>query len=234
MKPESLSCSDWTKALSSFNWKIDLATFEEARQYPAHFDRVIGPDDLEDFEDRFIEAIEKDGSYVVAGELTYWKIFGSSQLRNEITLGILSHLKDPDKWQQFRLALILLAQDPSFDNFLDFQHACNQPEGFALPLTFLSFFRPLKYPMVDKFIAEWWKAYKGDCSFGDAPDFIQREEDGWIDASSQKNIEQNWDAYHSWTAFARTEAIWVLKNCGLTWRPRDVEKAIWMMQRNVQ
>jgi hypothetical protein len=234
MKPESLSCSDWIEALSSFHWEIDLGTFEGARHYRAHFDRIIGPDDLEDFENGVRDAVEKDGSYVVVGEVTYWKILGSFQLRNKITWSILSFLKDPDNWQKFRAALILLAQDPSFNNFLKFQQACNQPEGFALPLTFLSFYRPLKYPMVDKFIAHWWKAYKDDCGFSEAPDFIQREEDGLIDATSQKKLKQNWDAYLAWTAFARTEAIWVLKNCGLTWRPRDVEKAIWMMQRSVQ
>jgi hypothetical protein len=233
MKPESLSCSDWIEALSSFNWKIDLRTFTEAPNYPAHFDRVIGPDDLEDFEDRFRGTVEKDGSPVVSGEVIYWKIFGSFQLRNEITLSMLSHLKDPDRWQEFRSALILLAQDPSFDNFLKFQRACNQPQGFALPLTFLSFYRPLKYPMVDTFIARWWARYKDDCSFGDAPDFALRKEDGWIDATSQEKLKQNWAAYLSWTAFSRTEAIWVLRNCGLTWRARDIEKAIWMMQRNV-
>lgn len=234
MKPGSLSCSDWTRALTSFDWKIDLATFKGARRYPGHFDRVIGPDDLQDFEDRFREAVEKDGSPAAAGEVAYWKIFGSFQARNKVTSNILSHLEDPGRWQQFRSALILLAQDPSFANFVDFQTACNQPRGFALPLTFLSFYRPLKFPMVDKFIAHWWKTYKDDCSFGDAPDFVLRKEDGWIDASSQKKLKQNWDAYLSWTAFSRTEAIWVLRNCGLTWRPRDIEKAIWMMQRSVR
>ena len=234
MKPESLSCSDWIEALSSFHWKLDLATFKEAQNHPGHFDRVVGPDNLQDFEDRFRDVVEKDGAYVVAGEVTYWKIIGSFESRNNVALSILSHLEDPANWQKFRTSLILLAQDPSFGNFQKFQNACNQPQGFALPLTFLSFYRPLKYPMVDKFIAQWWGAYKDDCGYGDAPDFVRRKENGWIDATSQKALEQNWNAYLSWTAFSRTEAIWVLRKCGLAWRPRDVEKAIWMMQRNVR
>ncbi len=234
MSPNSISCTSWLKAHPLYNWTVDLSTYKEAYRHPEHFDKVIHPGNLREFENSFREAVDNpqdNDSYVIAGEVVYWKLYGNHMARNARTSEMLEYLTDPDNWKDFKVRTATIANEPNFDRFKKLQSACDQPRGFAVPITFLSFYRPSVYPMVDKLIAYWWKDHKDRFQFRDAPIFDQRD-DGWIQTSSKKKLRQNWDTYLNWKDFCCQYAELISEQCNVSWRPRDIEMAVWMAWKN--
>lgn len=218
-------CNSWTTAYSKYNWRVDLTRFRGARNYPSHFNRMITPANTIEFEDRFREAIDRVGSFEAAGEVCFWKNYGNPLTRDRLTMSLLMHLQVSDNWNNFVEAIMKLSNAPSWSNFKALQKAANQPNGFATPLTFLAFYRPAEYPMVDKHIAFWWPENNAKYGYGNSPVFSQRY-DGWI----QPRL-QSWNAYTSWTRFCRAYARLVTRNCEVNWRSRDIEMAVWEAQK---
>jgi len=214
----------WDNALEKYNWKVDLRRFSGAANYPGYFNRVIRPADVMAFEDAFRTAINEASSFEIVGEVCFWKNYGA--FRNKVTQRLLTYLAERVNWDRFVRAVKQVSANPSYDNFVAFQGACNQPYGFATPITFLAFYRPTDYPMADKRIANWWSAHKADYGFGDSPDFSQRY-DGLI---QPRGI--SWNAYIAWTRFCFDYAARMAKNCGVNWRVRDIEMAVWEAQRD--
>jgi hypothetical protein len=215
----------WDTALEKYNWKVDLRRFSGAANYPGYFNRVIRPADVVAFEDAFRTAVDEAGSFEIAGEVCFWKNYGVFQVRNKVTRRLLTYLAERANWDRFVRVIREVAANPSYGNFVAFQGACNQPYGFATPITFLAFYRPTDYPMADKRIANWWRAHKADYGFGDSPDFSQYN--GVIQA-----CKTSWNAYIAWTRFCCDYAARMTRKCGLNWRARDVEMAIWEAQKS--
>ena len=226
-------CSGWNNAYRIYRWTVDLRHFIDSGNYRGYFDRIIGPDNVVEFENTFRQAINKakeDGSFAIAGEVCFWKNYGNAPARNRVTQALLDHLSSPDNWKEFAKRIQEISNNPSYDNFVALRDACNQPMGFATPITFLAFYTPTKYPMVDKHIANWWKAHKADHGFGDSGRFSQRC-DGWIQTYTISQNKLNWNAYMTWKRFCNDYAVKIAKNCGLDWRARDVEMAVWQAQK---
>ena len=214
-------CKSWITARNEYKWTVDLSHYRWARKFPRYFSRVITPETTTAFEDRLRHAIESHGSFLVTGEVCFWKNYGNAQNRDRLTTRLLKHLHLLENWTEFIQAVEQLADTPSYNNFKAVQSACAQPSGFATPITFLAFYRPDKYPMADKHIAYWWRTNKERFGYGNSPGFSQRY-DGWI-----QPVERSWKAYVSWAVFCRDYAKRVMKNCKLNWRARDIEMAIW-------
>ena len=221
-------CTSWKDAYQTYDWTVDLSEFSNAANYAGYFDRIIGPGDTIEFESAFRTAVnedEKSTSFAVAGEVCFWKNYGSHKSRNRRTQALLDHLEPEGNWRKFAESIRAMANNPSHVAFHTLSNACGQPYGFATPLTFLAFYDPAKYPMVDQYVGDWWKAHKAEFGFGDSEDFSQRN-DGVI----QSNI-QSLEAYFAWTRFCRDYAVRVARNCKMNWRARDVEIAVWQAQR---
>jgi hypothetical protein len=223
-------CKTWIDAHKKYDWTVDLTKFNGSVEYPGHFNRVVTPADVVAFEDKFRAMIEGTGSFEVAGEVCFWKNYGSFQSRNRITQRLLLHLETPRNWAIFMRTLKRLSGAPSFNNFIAFRDACNQPRGFATPITFLAFYDPVEYSMVDKHIAYWWAKNKTEYGFEASPIFSQRS-DGWIQTYTSSQDRQNWKAYITWTRFCRDYAELTSRKCRLNWRARDVEMAVWEAQK---
>ena len=212
----------WIAIHNKYNWTVDLSDFRWSRNYPGYFDRIIkNPLELED---KLREAVNSSSSLATIGEVCFWKNYGNSQSRDTLTLRLLEHLQRCDNGNTFTRAVKELSYTPSWSKFIALQRACNQLSGFATPLTFLSFYNPLKFPMVDKHIAYWWAANKSVHGYDDAPVFSQIY-DGWI-----QPIPQSWEAYDCWTDFCCYYAK-SMKSCGVDWRARDIEMAVWEAQK---
>lgn len=218
---------NWENARKSYNWEVNLGCFKYKANYPGYFNRTITLDNVEDLEKAFRVAIDRFGSFEVAGEVCFWKNYRSPQ-KNSLTLHLLRHLKKQDNWKKFVEALIKVSNEPTYKNFMNFVDACNQRNGFATPLTFLAFYNPAKYPMVDRHIANWWTKNKSIHGRGDSPIFSQRK-DGWI-----YNKESSWRAYMAWTEFCQEYAKRLSKCSAREWRARDVEMAVWAAQKKGQ
>jgi len=215
-----------------YNWGVDLKTYQHSTEYPNNFDDLIGPKNIMEFENKFYKAISALGGYEVAGEVCYWKNYGTATGRNRITKNLLEHLQLQINWHGFAASVKNVSGYPTYENFLALRKACNQVRGFATPITFISFYNPVLYPMVDKHIADWWKSCKVAFGYKDHPVFSQRKNDGWIQTYSTNDSQQNWAAYLAWKSFCNdyTERIKVAFN--IEWRARDVEMAVWMAWKN--
>jgi hypothetical protein len=155
----------------------------------------------------------------------FWKNYGVFQARNKVTQKLLTYLAERANWGRFVRAVKQVSNNPSYDNFVTLQDAGNQRYGFATPITFLAFYQPTEYPMADRRIANWWSAHKADYGFGDSPDFSQYN--GVI-----QPCKISWNAYIAWTRFCCDYAARMARKCGLNWRARDVEMAVWEAQKS--
>jgi hypothetical protein len=228
---EANMCEDWIKARDHYCWEVNLARFQGARNYPGYFNRVVASTDVQAFEDDLRAAIDRTGSFQVVGEVCFWKNYGAYQARNRTTQELLTHLENPIHWGQFTQAVKQVAANPSFDNFARLREACRQPRGFAVPITFLAFYEPCRYPMVDKHIAQWWTQNKEQYGYEAYPEFSQRQ-DGWIRADFTAQSKHNWKSYIAWVEFCREYASKLAEFCRLNWRARDIEIAIWEAQKS--
>jgi hypothetical protein len=216
----------WKRLLNVYTWDVNLSNFKFASEYPGHFNRVIRSQDVACFETLFRKAIEGRDSYQVAGEVCYWKNYGNHLSRDKITNALLKHLAVRESWGTFCKSVKEASTSPSFSSFLRLQSATDQPRGFATVLTFVSFYDPKSFPMVDKHIADWWKTNQRRFGLTAAVAFSQRDSDGWIETTTRIATEQNWNTYMAWVRFCRDYA----QRLG-GWRARDVEMAVWMAQK---
>lgn len=226
-------CSNWDEVHKKYDWRVDLRFFSRIADYPGYFNRIIEPAHTAIFENKFRRAIDTHRNFEVAGEVCFWKNYKNFQARNQLTENLLTHLKTQDNWDNFVKAVKQISKNPSYNNFGILQNACGQKKGFAVPITFLAFYNPTEYPMVDKIIAYWWAENRASYGYGASPIFSQRD-DGWIQTSTISQKKQNWDAYIHWQRFCNEYAIRIAKYCGFNWRARDVEMAIWgAHERNI-
>ncbi len=221
---------NWKDARDKYDWNVNLGAYIHAAEHPGYFNRTITADEVSNFETYFRSSIDKPSLRKIAGEVCYWKNSRNYLARNKLTRDLINHLEQVQNRTAFIDAIFALAKKPSLENFKNLQTACDQKSGFATPLTFLSFFLPEKFPMVDKHIAYWWNRNKFRFDNQSPPDFAQRE-DGWIKTSTKANIEQNWNAYLGWTCFCVDYADRLNKHTERQWRARDVEMAVWMSQK---
>ncbi len=221
----------WKEAYQRYNWTVTLGHFKRSADYPGYFNRIITPTDAIAFEDEFRKAVDNAGSFETAGEVCFWKNYGNVQARNQVTQNLLTYLRDSFKWNKFVQAVKQVSKNLSYDNFIILRDVCNQPNGFATPITFMSFYKPTEYPMVDKHIANWWAINRQEHGYGTSPIFSQRK-DGWIQTYTNSQIGQNWDAYLAWKTFCNDNSTRINENFGLNWRARDIEMAVWEAQKN--
>ena len=210
----------WEKARSKYDWTVDLRDFKHKDNYEGYFNEVIDNENTLSFENKFKLSLESEQTFVTAGEVCFWKNYGSHLSRDKLTNSLLKLLAQDKKWETYVYSLVELATTPTFENIDSFRKACGQPNGFATPVTFRSFYNPNAYPMVDKIIGFWWNAHKAEYWKSNAPNFLQRDGDGWLGLN-----EQNWNAYLEWTNFCREYSTL------LNWRARDVEMAVWEAQK---
>lgn len=215
------ACTSWITAYGKYAWTADLSDYRWAHRFPGYFNRTITPENTRAFEDRLRQSLDYADLFPVAGEVCFWKNYGSIQSRDRLTTKLLEYLQSPKNWKTWAQAVRQLADEPSYRRFKQLQKACSQPSGFATPITFLAFYRPTQYPMVDKHIAYWWRQNRARYGYVDKPDFSQRS-DGWI-----RPVQRSWNAYVSWALFCRDYGRRASERCRLDWRARDVEMAIW-------
>ena len=73
----SIKCKSWVVAYGKYDWTVNLAEFIGARDYPSFFNLVIRPEDTVTFENSFRMAIDEVGSFEIAGEVCFWKNYGT-------------------------------------------------------------------------------------------------------------------------------------------------------------
>jgi hypothetical protein len=105
-----------------------------------------------------------------------------------------------------------LASRPTWESFNAVKKICG---GFALPLTFLSFYDPEQFPMVDRKVGIWWSR-----KFSGKPQFK-------MNGKVISPIKSSWEAYLAWTEFCQHHTAYLTTLGDRDWRARDVEMAVW-------
>ena len=108
------------------------------------FTAVIDGSNTKIFEEAFRTVIEArlNSKYSIIGEVCFWKLF-KKQDANSLTTRMLHLVNKQEKFFEFCINLHHLAENPNLNNFNKFQQSCGQPNGFAVPITFLSFYQSL-------------------------------------------------------------------------------------------
>lgn len=228
------SCKNWVRCRKSYDWTVDLNTYKDAFKYPSHFNRIVTSKNTYDFEDSFRFAIQNQGNdeeFLIAAEVVYWKNYGNHLARTNVTRRLIDHFKTKPLWNSFCKTVIGFAKVPTISKLQLLQQACGQAKGFATPITFVAFYDPENFPMVDKHIGYWWNTNIGIRLQGTSTTFSQRNDDGWIQTTTDKQQEQNWVAYCAWTKFCRNSSNILTNLTGSHWRARDVEIAVWESQK---
>lgn len=208
---------EWREALDRFNWRVDLMKFKDAKNHPGFFNRVIEPNQVAAFEDSFRAELVPGGNVERAAEVTYWKNGRNYKARDRITRDLLTWIRSEEHWMLFVVALKHLAEAPTWELFGQLVRSCGQTSGFATPITFLSFYDPERFPMVDRKIGVWWRRrFQGEPQFSWDPRRTR------ITPSPK-----SWNAYLAWAQFCRSEAAVLTASQGKPWRARDVEMAVW-------
>lgn len=223
----------WIDAYNSFNWVVDLTKYRDKNSYPVFFNSKIDLKNLNLLEKKFQNAINNPENNfderIVAGEILFWKL-NSKRDVNTKTSDFIRHLSyiRQDKaivWEKFAESISSLSKEPTFENFNNFCNLCNMPSGYALPITFLSFYDPAEYPIADRRIAKWWHDNKDKFGYKESTNFLTTE-DGGISGSFY-NREANWNTYLQWTDFCRKCAKKLTTLTNFDWTPRMVEIAVW-------
>ena len=207
----------WKAARDRFEWPVDLRKFKDAKKHPGFFDRVVESDQIVRFEDGFRACLTPTGRVESAAEVAYWKNGKNHKGRDRITRDLMEWIHSPERWMKFVEALRELADSPSWKSFQNFIGSNGQVSAFSVPLTFLSFYDPVNFPMVDKRIGKWWST-----RFPLQPQFTWDTKRTRI-TPTMKSFE----AYIAWTDFCRHQAAELTRVSGEPWRARDVEMAVW-------
>lgn len=226
--------SSWVTALKNYNYFANLTEFQERDQYSdgftsPSFNTHIDGSNVRSFEEAFSSFIEAKlfSRYSIIGEVCFWKIYTMDD-PHTLTSILLNMMKEKRNFDNFCNNLHNLAENSSLNNFTKFRGSCFQPKGFAVPITFLSFYRSSQYPIADKFVSLWWKANKSRFGYGASKEFIPQ---GQI-SGKEEYIENNWEAYLNWTQFCQQYASILTAKTQTSWRARDVEMAVFYNQHS--
>lgn len=220
----------WVNALQNYSYSVNLAEYNQHEQYNDFFNLRIDPINLNDFENTFRNIIETKlfEKYVTIGEVVFWKLNSYKTDRQIKTKTILNLLNSRANFENFCTLLHNLAENPLKNNFVQFRQSCGQKSSFAVPITFLSFYRASQYPMADQYVAQWWKFNKSNFGYKSAPEFLP---DGAISGGEQF-LDNNWSAYLQFVDFCRKYARILTRETKNIWRTRDVEMAIFSIQQS--
>lgn len=98
----------------------------------------------------------------------------------------------------------------------------------AIPLTFVAFFNPEKYPMVDKNITEWVNqnfASHNKNRQAQLTPFVSLEQ-----FTSLRDVD--FQSYLNWVRWCNETAQILTNGTDIKWRARDVEMAVFTAERN--
>lgn len=222
----------WARAASEFIWNVNLSDFSGSREYEGYFTEVITPKNLPDFEEKFRSAVNRPGAanFAVAGEVCFWKNYYSNDRSESFTSRTLGRFSDPVVWNKFAHSVRRLAGDFTVGNFFEMRRLSGFDNGFAIPLTFLSFYDPDNYPMTDWHTGRWWNSNKKRFGYSGRPDFVFRS--GVVSGLGEDDAISNYNAYKGLTEFCRDYSSLLNEKTGSGWRAADVEKAIFYAQIN--
>ncbi|MCY4654355.1 MAG: hypothetical protein OXC95_14470 [Dehalococcoidia bacterium] len=227
----------WEDALKAYRYPVDLSKFGGAEDYPGWFETKLQKGDLAEtlkFEDRFRDMAPNhlEAWY----EVVFWKLYSNPLVRNKITSGVIDELEEGNITANILSVLCGLymknnANIPQNDHelFAAFRKMMINGDGIATAATFPAFFDPQNFPMVDRQVARWARLNGTQHSYAGCggPELV-------IYPGLGESVlrDGDWAFVESWYKWCRFTADRLSELSARNWRARDVEMAVFTVQRN--
>lgn len=207
----------WEAALDKYRYPVDLREFGETSPgwFELHLDRGDWAQ-TSAFEARF----RREAPYCLEAwaEVLYWKLyFRRGIARKRATELLRSRRTARDLWSLCGVYI----EERDRRSFSAFRKMLFPSKVVAAAATFPAFIRPDVFPMVDTQIAEWIRSHGRAHAF---PGSVTDVPEGNIE-------ERHWCFVEDWIRWCRSTADRLGLQTGRTWRPRDVEMAVFSAQR---
>lgn len=214
----------WLKSLNSYSYPVKLYLYKEAWRFPCHFKKdIIGDrESTMKFENYFREKARQ--SIEVYFEVIFWKLFSQKNIRDKKTTEIIKEIIErKTKPEELYGAIKDFTVNPSKSKLQELRSLLNiKTNVLAIPLTFVAFFCPEKYPMVDKNVAKWVNknlAKHNQNRQAKLTPFVSLEK-------STSLTDVDFQSYLNWVDWCNETAQILTDNTSIKWRARDVEMAV--------
>ena len=223
----------WEAALQEYRYPVDLTEFEHRCEYLRWFQSDDSPHtgnrtETADFEDRFRKKAEHD--IEAWYEVVFWKIYSQGKGRatyrtQEVICRIQSEMTTADELWDLCVEYTCNESRESFVRFKNKIHEVSSPM-VAIAATFPAFICPTRFPMVDTEVTKWARRH-GSLHAGALDISI---------AGKWRNDDvriYKWGFVESWIDWCRytRDRLNESPDSKREWRARDVEMAVFTVQR---
>jgi hypothetical protein len=218
----------WLLALNEYRYPVFLKDFRNALRYPPYFNQSISGDrdSTISFESYFRTTAGKIEPWY---EVVFWKLYSQKRIAQQKTEDIIRQLSMHPKVEPEDLleSVEKFIASESRNDFNAFRQLFRfRSNAIAVVATFPAFFRPEKFPMVDTRVAKWVNMHcrKFNAANPDGPQLIPSE---YGNNSYATVLTMNdYSFYLRWIHWTRYAAERLTSSTGKSWRPRDVEMAV--------
>ena len=217
----------WTKMLSRYLYPVRLSCFEYSNRFPQHFNKNIIGDRKSTiaFENYFRENAKN--TIEVYFEVVFWKLYSQANNRQRGTIRIMNYITSNKIAPKVLFeAMTNFVDMPSRRNLQNFHSLLGiKTNVLAVPLTFISFFNPKKFPMVDNVVARWVNQ-----NFAKHNNNRQNKLTPFIRGYTSLR-DNDFENYLNWVGWCNEVAKLLTKRTCNEWRARDVEMAVFTAER---
>jgi len=222
--------TSWKKALDSYSYPVNLGDYKRASEFPGFFKRKISGNRKSTIE--FEDYYRKNAPHRVEVffEVMYWKLYSLPSKRDRQTETLIRQIRErevtPDKlWESIQR----FVENPSKTNLEEIREKLGlSSRVLAVPLTFVAFADPQRFPMIDTHVARW---VNSNC----ASHNVNRKNklSPFTTLKKYTSLQDNdFPNYLNWVNWCREAAEVLTELTGEKWRARDVEMAVFTAQRN--
>lgn len=215
----------WERALCEYKYKVLFNRFGNLPDQPP--DLYPGnKEQTKDFEKRFRD---RAPYHLDAwAEVVFWKLYSRNPgIAEKQAQKILANkcVSAEDLWTSCEA----YTQNPTRDTFSTFRKKLFSTPVVATAATFPAFMSPETFPMLDKQVTTWacWHGELHQYSSINGPDLKCVP-----DLASGTLRESHWPFIESWVAWCQFTAKILSQRSGCEWRARDVEMAVFTVQRS--
>jgi len=222
----------WIEALNTYSYPVKLSCYKHYNRFQNYFNKdIIGDrNSTMEFENYFRENARR--SIEVYFEVIFWKLYSQVIIRQRRTTEMINNiLKLKTKPYELYDAIEAFTINPSKSNLQDLRLLLGiKTDVLAVPLTFVAFFNPEKYPMVDNVVARWVNAnhIKHNAS-------RQTKLTPFVSTYRYTSLKEiDFRSYVNWVGWCNEGAQILTDKTSIKWRARDVEMAIFAARNNLQ
>ena len=162
-------------------------------------------------------------------EVVFWKLDSMAAWQLKKTRELIQRLRRTGVTAEKLWALCSdYVESPTKKSFAAFREKLFNGPVVATAATFPAFICPERFPMVDRQIAKWARAHGAAHSYAKSGG---PELSGAPDLKTRVLNENDWPFVESWITWCRYTACLLSQRTEREWRARDVEMAVFTVQR---